>query len=171
MRYESTKEHINLTTVHFSSHRRRSYFRIKKDKASGKTRAWMRRRKEKGYFTNMVRELRTEDTGVYKTMFRMAYEDFNVILRVRRRFQEGNIIAVPASRLSKCQQVPTLLWFHANGSNMLGPTMLRVVGQQCKQCCVRLWAFTEVDVPPRTRSEHPPGGEMGGGGFFLVKGL
>ena len=33
------------------------------------------------------------------------------------------------------QQVPTLLWFHTNGRNMLGPTMLRVVGQQC---CVRL---------------------------------
>ena len=28
-------------------------------------------------------------------------------------------------------EVPTLLWFHANGYNMLGPTMLRVVGQQC----------------------------------------
>ena len=33
------------------------------------------------------------------------------------------------------RQVPTLLWFHANGRNMLDPTMLRVVGQQC---CVRL---------------------------------
>ena len=31
------------------------------------------------------------------------------------------------------QQVPTLLWFHANGRNMLGP-MLRVI---VKQCCVR----------------------------------
>ena len=37
------------------------------------------------------------------------------------------------------QQVPTLLWFHGNRRNMLGPTMLRVVGQQC---CVRLaWAL------------------------------
>ena len=40
-----------------------------------------------------------------------------------------------ATSANKCQQVPTLLWFHANGRNMLGPTMLRVVGQQC---CVRL---------------------------------
>ena len=124
MRYESTKEHINLTTVHFSSHRRQSYFRIKKDKASGKTRAWMRRRKEKGYFTNMVRELRTEDTGGYKTMFRMACEDFNVILRVRRRFQEGNIIAVPANRLSKCQ--------HYCGS------MQTEAIRWAQQCCVLL---------------------------------
>ena len=29
----------------------------------------------------------------------------------------------------------TLLWFHANGRNMLGQTILRLVGQQC---CVRL---------------------------------
>ena len=33
------------------------------------------------------------------------------------------------------QQVPTLLWFHANGRNVLGPTKLHAVGQQC---CVRL---------------------------------
>ena len=36
---------------------------------------------------------------------------------------------------NKCQQVPTLLWLHANGRNMLSPTILLVVGQQC---CVRL---------------------------------
>ena len=33
------------------------------------------------------------------------------------------------------QQVPTFLWFHAIGRNMLGSSMLRVVGQQY---CVRL---------------------------------
>ena len=33
------------------------------------------------------------------------------------------------------QQVPARLWFHTNGRNILGPTMLRVVGQQC---CFRL---------------------------------
>ena len=37
---------------------------------------------------------------------------------------------------NKCQQVPTLLWFHANRRNMVGPTMLRVVCQQ--QRCVPL---------------------------------
>ena len=36
------------------------------------------------------------------------------------------------------QQVPTLSRFHANGRNTLGPTMLRVVGQQC---CVRLYGL------------------------------
>ena len=29
------------------------------------------------------------------------------------------------------QQAPTLLWLHAHGHNVLGPTMLHVVGQQC----------------------------------------
>ena len=38
--------------------------------------------------------------------------------------------------VSNYTQVPTLSWFHANGRNMLGPTMLCVVGQQC---CVRLY--------------------------------
>ena len=48
---------------------------------------------------------------------------------------------------SKCQQVPTLLWFHANGRNMLGPTMLRpfawaqkfdrfqTIRSKCQHCC------------------------------------
>ena len=37
-------------------------------KASG-TRAWIRRRaKQKGYFNNIVLELRIEDTGGYKAM-------------------------------------------------------------------------------------------------------
>ena len=35
---------------------------------------------------------------------------------------------------NKCQQMPTLLWYHAKGRNMIGPKMLRVVGQQC---CIR----------------------------------
>ena len=38
------------------------------------------------------------------------------------------------------QQVSTLLWFHANGRNILGPAMLRVVGQQC---CVHLHGALE----------------------------
>ena len=41
-----------------------------------------------------------------------------------------------ATSANKCQQVPpTLLWFHANRRNMLGPAMLRVYGQQF---CARL---------------------------------
>ena len=46
----------------------------------GKTRAWIRRRSEKGHFNNIVRELMIEDTAAYKEMMRMNYDDFCAIL-------------------------------------------------------------------------------------------
>jgi len=53
------------------------------DRASkrGKTRQWIRRRQENGYFTNIVRELAAEDTPAYHQMMRMKFEDFTAILR------------------------------------------------------------------------------------------
>jgi len=53
------------------------------DRASkrGKTRQWIRRRQENGYFTNIVRELAAEDTPAYHHMMRMKFEDFTAILR------------------------------------------------------------------------------------------
>ena len=53
------------------------------DRASkrGKTREWIGRRQESGYFTNIVRELAAEDTPAYHQMIRMTFEDFIVILR------------------------------------------------------------------------------------------
>ncbi|XP_046856153.1 protein ANTAGONIST OF LIKE HETEROCHROMATIN PROTEIN 1-like [Xenia sp. Carnegie-2017] len=47
----------------------------------GKTRPWMKKRKEKGYFTNIVKELRMEDTAGYKEMMRMSYDNFQTLLR------------------------------------------------------------------------------------------
>ena len=47
----------------------------------GKTRKWIRRRKEKGYFDNIVKELSIEDTAAYKEMMRMSHEEFLYILR------------------------------------------------------------------------------------------
>ena len=74
-------------------------------------------------------------------------------MRVRRRFYEANVVVAPCKRAQHCcatlrrsqnnryvgtccaksltavsnctQQVPAVFWFHANGRNMLGPTMLR----------------------------------------------
>ena len=46
----------------------------------GKTRAWIRRRDEKGFFNNIVRELMLEDTVAYREMMRMSYSDFSQIL-------------------------------------------------------------------------------------------
>ena len=47
----------------------------------GKTREWIKRREEKGYFNNIIRELSIEDTAAFKEMMRMSHEDFLHILR------------------------------------------------------------------------------------------
>ena len=49
----------------------------------GKTRLWIKRREEKGYFTTLVivRELMIEDTTTYREMMRMNHEDFKRILK------------------------------------------------------------------------------------------
>ena len=45
----------------------------------GKTRQWIRRRDERGYFNNTMKELVTEDTVEYKDMMRMSHADFQRI--------------------------------------------------------------------------------------------
>ena len=47
----------------------------------GKTREWIKRREEKGYFNNIIRELSIEDTAAFKEMMRMSHEEFLHILR------------------------------------------------------------------------------------------
>ena len=46
----------------------------------GKTRSWMRRRGEKGYFDNIFAELSAEDTCSFREMIQMSKEDYNYIL-------------------------------------------------------------------------------------------
>ena len=46
-----------------------------------KTRSWIRRRKEKRYFKNIIQELMIEDTPGYGEMMRMTHDDFLAILR------------------------------------------------------------------------------------------
>ena len=41
----------------------------------------MKKRKEKGFYTNIIHELRIEDTEAYKEMMRMTHEGFLEILR------------------------------------------------------------------------------------------
>ena len=53
----------------------------KRVRRRGKTRSWIRRRKEKGYFNNIVQELMIEDTPGYREMMRMIHDDFLAILR------------------------------------------------------------------------------------------
>ena len=47
---------------------------------SGKTRKWVKRRSESGYFNNIIKELRIENRGGYREMFRMDMTDFELIL-------------------------------------------------------------------------------------------
>ena len=42
----------------------------------GKTREWLKRRRELGYYTNIVQELQLEDTNGFKEMMRMDYKYF-----------------------------------------------------------------------------------------------
>ena len=41
-----------------------------------KTRSWIKRRKQRGAFSNIVHELRMEDTASFKEMLRMDYGHF-----------------------------------------------------------------------------------------------
>ena len=52
-----------------------------KDRASkrGKTRQWIRRRQENGYFTNIVRELAAEDTPAYHQVMRMKFFTLHIL--------------------------------------------------------------------------------------------
>ena len=47
----------------------------------GKTRKWIRKRKERGYFTNTIQELIVEDRHGFREMFWMDAGDFEFILR------------------------------------------------------------------------------------------
>ena len=46
----------------------------------GKTRKWIKRRKQKGYFTNIIQELIVEDRHGFREMFRMDVGDFEFII-------------------------------------------------------------------------------------------
>ena len=56
-------------------------------KARGKTRSWTKRRKKRGALSNIVHELRMEDTASFKEMLRMDYDTFlNLIAAIEPFF-------------------------------------------------------------------------------------
>ena len=75
--------------------------RIKK-LGRGKTKQWIRRRDERPYFNNIVKELAIEDTAEYKDMMRMSHADFQRILSYITRKQDlgGNKVISPKERLA-----------------------------------------------------------------------
>lgn len=72
----------------------------------GKTRNWIKRRSEKGFFQNIVQELRIEDIQGYREMMRMAHEQFIEILTAiepfitKRQVIGGHKVISPAERLT-----------------------------------------------------------------------
>ena len=49
----------------------------------GKTREWIKRRRESGYFQNIFQELKVEDRMGLKDMFRMSVTDYKFVLSQR----------------------------------------------------------------------------------------
>ena len=72
----------------------------------GKTRDWVKRRNEKGLFSNLVKELSIEDTSAFKEMMRMNYEDFLQVLGYIERditpkpINGGHEVIPPKARLT-----------------------------------------------------------------------
>ena len=46
----------------------------------GKTRKWVKKRQQRGYFNNIVKELKVEERLRFRGMFRMDVGDFEYIL-------------------------------------------------------------------------------------------
>ena len=66
----------------------------------------MKRRAEKGLYTNIVREIAIEDSAGYKEIMRMHYEDFKTLLSYIERditphqVIGGHKVIAPAERLT-----------------------------------------------------------------------
>ena len=77
-----------------------------KNAGEGKTRQWIRRRDERGYFHNTVKELAIEDTAQYKDMMRMSHSVFQRMLSyikqdsTRKQVLGGNKVIYPKERLA-----------------------------------------------------------------------
>ena len=46
----------------------------------GKTRRWVKRRSDRGYFNNIIKELRVEDRTGFRDMFQMDVANFEYII-------------------------------------------------------------------------------------------
>ena len=68
----------------------------------GKTRSWIKRGKQRGVFSNIIQELRMEDTVSFKEMLRMDYDTFLNLLSLNHIFlHKKAIMELPQSKLMK----------------------------------------------------------------------
>ena len=77
-----------------------------KKRGRGKTRPWIRRRDERGYSNDIVKELAIEDTAQCKDMMRMSHSVFQRMLSyieqdiTRKQVLGGNKVIPPKERLA-----------------------------------------------------------------------
>jgi len=89
-----------------------------KNPGRGKTRQWIRRRDERSYFNNIVKELAIEDTAENKEMMRMSYADFQRILSyieqdiIRKQILGGIKVIYPKEIVSKYYRPDVLQPLH-----------------------------------------------------------
>ena len=121
----------------------------------GKTRRWVKRRSDRGYFNNIIKELRVEDRTGFRDMFRMDVADFEYILT-----QISDLIS-PKHRLGgtdpiKCdERLAITLRYLATGESFQSLSYqfrisLNAVSYIVKGCCkaiVERMALAFIKVP------------------------
>ena len=79
------------------------------EKARGKTQSWIKRRKQRGAFSNIIQELRMEDTASFKEMLRMDYDTFlNLLTVIEPYISPQKSYHGRRHRTFKCSQVRKL---------------------------------------------------------------
>ena len=95
-------------------------------KIRGKTRSW-KRRKQRGTFSNIVHELRMEDTASFKKMLRMDYGTFLNLLAAIEPFisPQENYYELPTIKANK--RLTLTLRFLATGETFRPSTISYIV--------------------------------------------
>ena len=115
------------------------------NKTRGRTKRWIQRRATKGYYNNIVKELRFEDTQGFSDMFQMNYSTFQEVLEheiTPNEVMGGHRVISRGERLTLTLRFlatgETLLldwlhkWFQHVGSNIL-KCWIQHVGTVCSR--------------------------------------
>ena len=76
----------------------------------GKTRRWVKRRSDRGYFNNIIKELRVEDRTGFRDMFRMDVADFEYILtQISDLISSSLLLAMLLAQFFFCLAFPVVV--------------------------------------------------------------
>ena len=139
-----------------------------KKRGKGKTRQWIRRRDERGYFNNIVKELAIEDAAEYedyKDMMRMSHAVFQRILSYieqdisSKQVLGGNKVISPKERLvltiSHKQIVLLCYRLCIHGDHSLRGRRNRGRGRGAREARKNEGDFFSAPLPlPRLRRPH-----------------